>query len=81
MAYAKPRARQANCREGMTDGKYRKVIMDRGGVVEAATHASRADLTDGWYGIHEAQSKMTPDNMRVRTPYCIGTPQADPEYF
>ena len=64
----------------MTDGKIRKVIMDRGGVVESATPACRADLTDGWYGIHEAQSKI---DTRTTCASALRTasvpPQADPE--
>ena len=82
MAYAQPhRSANAELEEGMTDGKYRKVVMDRGGIVEDSTWHSRCDLTDGWYGLHEAQEKMTPDNMRVRTPNCVSTPEATPEYF
>ena len=81
MAYASPRSANAELCEGSTDGKYRKIVMDRGGVVEDTTYRARCDLTDGWYGIHEAPSKMTPDGMRVRTPYCVSTPGASPEAF
>ena len=81
MAYATPRSANAELDEGMTDGKYRKVVMDRGGVVEGLTYASRECLTDGWYGIHEAQSKVAPDGIRCRTPNTVSTPEARPEYF
>jgi hypothetical protein len=81
MAYPKVRSCVSEIEEGMTDGKYRKVVMDRGGIVEDATYNSRCDLTDAWYGIHESPTKMTPDNMRVRTPYCVSTPGAVPDYF
>jgi hypothetical protein len=65
----------------MTDGKYRKIDADRGGVVEMATYASRADLTDGWYGLHECPSMVAPDGSRGTNPYAVSTPHADPEYF
>lgn len=81
MAYAAPRSANRELDEGMTDGKYRKAIMDRGGVVENCTYESRRDLTDGWYGIHEAQIKRTPDGIDVRTPYCVRTPMPQSEYF
>lgn len=81
MSYATPRSANSELDEGMTDGKYRKVVMDRGGEVENLTYESRADLTDGWYGIHEAQEKMTPDGIRCRTVNTVRTPMALPEYF
>lgn len=81
MAYATPRSANRELDEGMTDGKYRKGVTDRGGVVENLTFESRSCLTDGFYGIHEAQEKITPDGIRVRTPYCTRTPMAVPEYF
>lgn len=79
MAYAPTRRANAELDEGMTDGKYRKVITDRGGVVDPATNDSRRELSDTWHGIHEAQSKVRPDGRRVMTPYDIATPKADPE--
>lgn len=81
MAYATPRSANRELDEGMTDGKYRKGVMDRGGVVDPLTYESRSCLTDGWYGIHEDQEKITPDGIRVRTPNCVRTPPALPEYF
>lgn len=47
--------------EGMSDGKYKKVIQDRGGVVEDSTYQDRKDLSDAFYGIHEASEKVLPD--------------------
>jgi len=81
MAYASPRSANAELHEGMTDGKYRKVVMDRGGLVEPCTYDARMDLTDGFYGIHEEPLKMLPDGRHCRTPYTVHTEEASPEYF
>ena len=81
MAYPNLRSCNDDLEAGMTDGLYRKIIMDRGGVVEPTTYAARRDLTDAWYGLHECPSMMTPDNMRVRNPYGVSTPEAVPGYF
>lgn len=81
MAYAKPRSANAELEAGMTDGKYKKVVMDRGGVVESATYASRRDLSDVWHGIHEAPTMETPDGATTVNPYAVSTPHADPEGF
>ena len=55
--------------------------MDRGGVVEDTTYRARCDLTDGWYGLHEAAVKVTPDNKLVHTMDYVPTAHADPGYF
>ncbi len=81
MAYASPRSANAELCEGSTDGKYRKIVMDRGGVVEDTTYRARCDLTDGWYGLHEAAVKVTPDNKLVHTMDYVPTAHADPGYF
>jgi hypothetical protein len=64
--------------EGATDGKYNKIVVDRGG--EGATHSltvrSRADLNDVYYSRHEAAIKMRPDGKPVRTPNYVPTPPA-----
>jgi hypothetical protein len=81
MAYAPIRSANEALHEGMTDGKYRKVIADRGGFPEAATYDSRSCLVDGWYGIHEDAVKVLPDGRLCRTPNTVSTPHADPESF
>ena len=68
MAYAPHRSMNAALSEGMTDGKYKKVVRDRGGFVDVATEDSRRDLDDIWFGIHEKQVKMAPDNLLHATP-------------
>lgn len=68
----------SNLYEGMTDGKYKKVIRDRGGEVEADTYSSRRDLDDVWYGIHEDSTKVLPDGRTVHTPEFVSTPTANP---
>lgn len=81
MAYPKTRSANAELHEGMTDGTYRKVVMDRGGVVESLTYEARKDLSDAWSGIHEKADKVLPDGRMCRTPYAVSTPEADPEAF
>ncbi len=81
MAYAKPRSANNDLRLGMVEGGYKMAVKDRGGVVEALTYEARRDLTDGWYGIHEAQTKMTPDGQMVHVPCTTSTPEASPEAF
>ncbi|NIY68012.1 hypothetical protein SMALB_6090 [Streptomyces malaysiensis] len=60
--------------EGITDGTYKKVVRDRGGLVEATTYAARRDLDDHWFGIHEAAVKQLPDGRPARTPNFVATP-------
>lgn len=82
MAY--PRARSVNreLEAGATDGKYRKVIADRGGEVERTFVGNRTDLVGGFYGIHEAPVMEMPGCTRaVSNPYAVSTPMPDPEYF
>lgn len=78
MAYAKTGSMNAAFSEGSTDRKYKKVVQDRGGVVESTTYESRADLYDGYYGIHEKNPKVAPDGLLHNTPdyYPTPTPQS-----
>ncbi|WNI17576.1 hypothetical protein [Actinacidiphila sp. ITFR-21] len=69
-----PRSLSGDLEEGLTDGAYKKVVTDRGGVVEAATYAVRRDLDDRWHGIHEAPVKHLPDGRPVSTPNFVPTP-------
>lgn len=82
MAYPSTRSALRELDAGATDGKYRKVIADRGGVVEHAFVANRTDLVGGFYGIHEAPSMEVPGSDRTcSNPYAVYTPMPDPEYF
>lgn len=74
MVYPLSRSMNADLHEGMTDGKYKKVVYDRGGIVETETWKSRADLLSAWYGIHEKQPKVAPDNVVAPTPDYYPTP-------
>lgn len=76
MATAIPRSANAELNEGMTDGKYKKVINDRGGLVEPTTYLVRKDLADIWYGIHEEPGKVLPDALHQKTPNFVATPPA-----
>jgi hypothetical protein len=81
MAYAAPRSANSDLNAGSTDGKYRKINADRGGIVEDTTSNARRDLTDGWYGLHEAPVMVTPDNRHVSNPYAVTMPGVPIEYF
>ena len=81
MAYPRTRSVSRELHAGMTDGKYRKVIADRGGEVEHTFLANREALTDAFYGIHEAPSMVLPDGRVCSNPYAVSTPTPDPEYF
>lgn len=59
--------------EGATDGTYKKVVRDRGGVVEDATYQQRQDMSDVWFGIHETDPKNIGDGQRRSTPNYRGT--------
>lgn len=78
MAYAPSRSMNAELNEGATDGRYKKVVRDRGGlgVTHSETAHVRGDLNDVWYGIHEKPEKVRPDGRAVRTPNFIPTPPA-----
>lgn len=74
MSYAPPRSMNASLSEGATDGKYKKVVYDRDGVIDPATAESRADLNDQWYGIHEKRVKVAPDGLLHATPSFVSRP-------
>lgn len=76
MAYAQSRSMNAELNEGATDGKYKKIVVDRGGigVAQSATTRARVDLHDVWYGTHEEQIKTRPDGVPVHTPNYVQTP-------
>lgn len=68
MSYAAPRGMTGELLEGITDGSSKKVVRDRGGVIDQATLNARRDLYDTWYGIHEDPLKVDPFGRIVRTP-------------
>lgn len=75
MAYpAAIRSMNGQLAEGMSDGKYKKVVMDRGGVVEGTTYADRRVLDDTFHGIHESPTKVLADGTQHTTPDYVGTP-------
>ena len=81
MAYPKSRSMNSELAEGATDGKYKKVINNRGGVVESTTHDDQAGLNDAWFGIHETPVKTLPDGTHRHTLEYVETPPAPIEYF
>lgn len=76
MAYPQARSMNGDLNEGATDGKYKKVINDRGGRVGATTYAERRDLNDNWFGIHETPDKVIPgrDSIAVTPNYVPTAP-------
>lgn len=81
MAYPRTRSCNSELDAGATDGKYRKVVNDRGGVVEHTFLPNREDLVGGFYGIHESGTMVRPDGKLCSNPYGIATPVPSPEYF
>jgi|HubBroStandDraft_1064217.scaffolds.fasta_scaffold693501_2 hypothetical protein len=62
MAYPQPRSLNKDLMEGMSDGKYQKVNQNVGGIVEKElAYGELEDLSDTYYGIHEAPVKRLPD--------------------
>lgn len=78
MAYARPRSMNADLNEGATDGRYKKIVADRGGVPESGTYEMRSSLNDTWYGIHETKVKMAPDGLAHITPDYVVSPGVTP---
>lgn len=71
------RSMNANLAEGMSDSKYKKIVADRGGVIDAATYLDRSSLDDLYYGLHEARTKVLPDGTVHTTPDFVVTPSPD----
>lgn len=61
MAHPATRSCGEDLRRGMTDGSYKQLAPNRGGVVETLTSEGRRSLRDVWYGFHETDTKMLPD--------------------
>ena len=65
----------AALRSGMTDGSYKQVVKDRGGLVEAATYDSRRCLSVPVYGVVELADKELPAALGpFLSPYAAETP-------
>jgi hypothetical protein len=78
MALPPLRNMNAELVEGATDGGYKKVTQNRGGMVESTTYASRQQLDDLWYGIHEDNPKTIPGMAGSRpTPNYVPTATVD----
>lgn len=74
MGYPQSRSMNAELSEGSTDNKYKKIVQDRGGVIDPGTYESRADLNDEWFGIHEKKVKVAPDGLLHATPDYVVNP-------
>lgn len=59
--------------EGSTDGKYKKVIQNRGGLIDLFSAVDKAGLDDQWYGIHEKKIKVGPSGRMGQTPNYVNT--------
>ena len=66
-----------NLSEGMTDGKYKKVVANRRSVEPGMDwFHNRECLNDIYYGIHETNPKVAPDGTIVSTPDYVATKEA-----
>lgn len=63
--------------EGMTDGTYKKVVQNRGGLVEEGFWLARKQLSTKGYGIVESPTKVLANGDEISTPYTVAT--KDPE--
>lgn len=77
MATAPQRSCNSELEEGMTDGTFKKVVMNRGGFPDELTGAVRRQFDDIWHGIHEMNPKIGPDGLTVSTPYYEATEKAE----
>lgn len=73
MAENSSRSMNADLAEGMSDGAYKKVRPNTGGVIEPTTAENRRMLSDVWYGVHEAREKPLGDGTTHTTPDYVGT--------
>lgn len=74
MAYPKCRSMNRALEEGMTDGRYKKVVMDRGGVPEGElAYKCRENLDSINYGINELDEKAYGDSTYGPTPNYVKT--------
>lgn len=74
MAVNNSRRMNADLAEGMSDASYKKVVQDRGGVINAETYEARRDLDDAHFGIHEKQVKTLGDGTQHPSPDYVLTP-------
>lgn len=74
MATAPQRSCNSELEEGMTDGTFKKVVMNRGGTIDPLTGAVRNQFDDIWHGITECNPKIGPDGLTVNTPNYEKTP-------
>ena len=82
MAYPRSRSCNDELDAGATDGRYKKVIADRGGDVEHCFLGNRTSLTGAHYGIHEAETMEVPGkDVSCVNPYRVVTPEPKPDYF
>lgn len=77
MAYPTLRSMNADLWEGATDGRYKKIVMDRGGVVDPLTHHMRDEMDDVWHGFHEKKVKDVPTIGDRVTPNYVAFPEPD----
>lgn len=83
MVYPAMRSMNADLEDGMSDGKYKKIVINRGGVTEKELmYAGRMDLSDTYFGIHEIADKVLPDGTvdHDSAEYTPNLPTADATY-
>ena len=72
------RSMNAELAEGMSDGKFKKIIADRGGVVHPETYDDRRDLSSAHFDIAETKVKHLGDGTVHVTPDFIDFPIGRP---
>lgn len=78
MAYAPWRSCCDSLYEGMTDGAYKKAVMNRGGWVEGDFAGTRKLMSGTWHGFNEAFVKYLPDGRQLDdSPYYINIAPVD----
>lgn len=60
MAHPRLRSMNADLHRGATEGSYKTVAPNRGGVVESSYMEMRRFADDVWHGFHEVNPKYVP---------------------
>ena len=66
---AKPRSCNSDLKEGMTDGTFKKAVMNRGGFPENITAEVRQQMSGVWHGFREDSSMILPDGRTFHDPH------------
>jgi hypothetical protein len=79
MAYPQFRSCNADLKEGITDGVWKKAAPDRGGEVEGTFAPVRKDMSGVWHGFNEKQPKIDQFGRSVSTGHYFDVTPMDSE--